>query len=104
MKKELPHVYQNRIEKDVSNNKKVDYSGLRNEEEKDKKNKPTKTVNQKINDIFNSPRYVYKAEVEIQLKDRTVTKKIIGHNKNQLITFDNEIIPVSDIVDIKFSK
>ena len=103
MKKELPHVYQNRIDKDISNNKKVDYSGLR-DEVKVEKNKPTKTVNQKINDIFNSPRYVYKAEVEIQLKDRTVTKKIIGHNKNQLITFDNEIIPISDIVDIKFTK
>lgn len=103
MKKELPHIYQNKISKDISNNKKVDYSGLRYEVKQVEKKKLTKDVNQKINDIFNSSRYVYKAEVEIEMKDKTVTKKIIGHNKSELITIDNEIIPISDIVDIRFS-
>ena len=60
-----------------------------------------KNVNQKINDIFNSSTYVYKADVLIKLKNGEVVKKIVGRNSKHLITMDNELIPISDIVDIK---
>lgn len=112
MNKKLPKVYANRIEKKIENNKKVDYSSdskptnskqeLRNVEEIHQKTQ--KNINQKLNDIFNSPRYVYKAEVEIKMKDKTIIKKIVGQNQNQLITLDNELIPISDILDIDFVK
>ena len=39
--------------------------------------------------------------MEIKLKDGTVTKKIVGKNSTHLITMENELIPISDIVDIK---
>lgn len=61
----------------------------------------TKSVSQKISDIFSSPSYVYKADVFIKLKDHNITKKIVGKNSKYLITMDNELIPISDIVDIR---
>ena len=95
--KELPKIFHNNINKDFKNNSNVFYSSERNKEE----NIDNRNVLQKINDIFSSPNYVYKANVEIVLKDKTVNKRIIGRNKNYIITMDNELIPVSDIIDIK---
>ena len=60
-----------------------------------------KNINQKIKDIFNSSSYVYKADVDIKLKSGNVTKRIVGKNSTHLITMDNELIPISDILDIK---
>ena len=98
--KELPKVFKNNINKDFKNNSNVFYSSERNIEE----NIDNRNVLQKINDIFSSPNYVYKANVEIVLKDKTVNKRIIGRNKNYIITMDNELIPITDIVDIKAQK
>lgn len=107
MEKKLPGVFQNKISKKINNNKNVYYG--KNEEtrelktiKKEKKPGMTKNVNQKIKDIFNSTRYVYKADVIIKTKDDTITKKIIGKNTTSLITMDNELIPIADIVDINF--
>ena len=58
---------------------------------------------QKINSIFTSSNYIYKADVEIKLKDKTINKRVIGKNKTHLITIDNELISISDILDIKKS-
>lgn len=116
MNKKLPNVFVNKIEKQLNNNERLYYSSQTQPNEEiignnttNKKNseeliKPPKqkNINQKINDIFNSSRYVYKADVEITLKSGTVTKKIIGKNSQNLITYENELIPISDILDIKF--
>ena len=60
--------------------------------------------NEKINDIFSSPNYIYKANVEITLKDKKIVKRIIGRNKNYIITMDNDLISINDIIDIKSLK
>ena len=98
--KELPKIFHNNINKDFKNNSNVFYSSERNKEE----NIDNRNVLQKINDIFSSPNYVYKANVEIVLKDKTVNKRIIGRNKNYIITMDNQLIPVNDIIDINTQK
>lgn len=116
MEKKLPKVFANKIDKEIGNNKNVFYSAvsddtvIRGDDGDNGQNfadsvrenlvKP-KNICQKINDIFNSSRYVYKADVEITLKDGVVSKRIVGKNANHLITIDNELIPISDIVDIK---
>lgn len=114
MQKKLPKVFANSIN-EVHNNNSVFYSADpnslnetfddsdRNSEEKIevKKLKGT-TVSQKINEIFNSPYYIYKADVELTLEDGIVTKKIIGKNQRNLITMDNELIPIETIRDIKY--
>ncbi len=93
---ELPKVFHNNINKKFNNNKDVFYSRHNIVD--------TKAIYQKINDIFSSPNYIYKANVEISLKDETIVKRIIGRNKDFLITMDNELIKISDIVDIKTIK
>ena len=97
--KDLPNVFKNKNNKNFTNNKNLYYSSKKEETNNDRSN--SKTVLQKINDIFASPNYIYKANVEITLKDKIVTKRIIGRNKNYIITMDNTLIPVSDILDIK---
>ena len=109
MDKKLPKVFANKINKNIANNKKISYSERDNEKEmkidsgKVNISGSQKNINQKIN-IFNSTRYVYKDDVEIKLKDKTIVRKVIGQNQNQLITFENELIPISDILDINFVK
>ena len=92
--KDLPKVFANKIYKD--NNR--DYSVSKNEEE----SIDTKNINQKINDIFNSYKYVYKADVIITTNEGESIKRIIGKKDNNLITFDNELINIDTIKDIKF--
>ena len=107
MDKKLPKVFQNTIDKDISNNDKYYYSANKDENNNEVKaeNKPKiikpNNINKKINEIFASPTYVYKANVEITTKESTITAKIIGRNKNYLITMDNKTIPINDIIDIK---
>lgn len=98
--KDLPKIYHNSENKKFNNNEEVFYSNNHNENI----NLSTKTINQKINEIFSSPNYVYKATVEITLKDKIITKRIIGRNKNYIITMDNDLIPINDIIDIKSIK
>lgn len=99
--KDLPKVFHNKIDKKFDNNRSVFYSNNNYEENEVKDGR---SVLQKINDIFSSPNYVYKANVEITLKDKKITKRIIGRNKNYIITMDNDLIPITDIVDIKSTK
>lgn len=99
MKKELPKVFKNNINKELNNNDKFFYGNNRISEKKD-----NRSVIEKINDIFSAPNYVYKANVDIILKDKTITKKIIGRNKEYIITMDNELIPIKNIMDIKAQK
>ena len=100
MDKKIPKVFANKIEKEIGNNEKVYYGNDKEEVREFKKS--DLNVNQKINQIFGSSRYVYKADVVIKLKDKVVTNKIIGRNKNNLITMENELINISDIVDIEY--
>ena len=96
MDKKLPKMYVNKIDKELKNNSTY-YISNKIKEIKFEKN----DINKKINAIFNSPSYLYRASVVISLKNGDVSKKIIGKNKNQLITIDNELIPIDDILDIK---
>lgn len=103
--KDLPKVFRNNVDKKFNNNRSVYYgSGDNRNSSVSEEVRDNKTVLQKINEIFSSPNYVYKANVEITLKDKKVTKRIIGRNKDFIITMDNTLIPVSDIVDIKSIK
>ncbi len=111
MDKKLPGIYANKIDKKLNNNECVYYSDskkgdnvVNKSKEKNIINKSTLNINQKINNIFNSNKYVYKADVLITTKDGKITKKIIGQNKTHLITMENELIPISDILDIDFAQ
>lgn len=103
MDKKLPNVFANKIDENINNNEKVFYSEAREVVTENTNKTNNKTIYQKINEIFRSKDYVYKADVIITLKDKTIKKKIIGKNNNYLITLENELIPLVEIVDIKKS-
>ncbi|MFV0250154.1 MAG: hypothetical protein ACK5HP_03885 [Bacilli bacterium] len=104
MDKKLPKMFANTIEKKLENNTR--FSVTRNDSyEKVSKKEPKKnyekSIEQKIKEIFKSPNYVYKIDVDIACKDKTITKKVIGYNNKGIITIENEIIPICEILDIK---
>lgn len=99
MKKDLPKVYGLNVDHDT--NSRMAYTKS-NEEiiKKEEKEVFKKPINQKIKDLFNSTNYIYKIDAVIELKDKTVTKRLIGRTSDYLITIDNEQIPISEILDI----
>lgn len=113
MEKKLPGIYKNPIDHPVKNNKEMTYVREENVEiieenniTKEDKIKNTLfggEVSRKINEIFKSSNYVYKASVEIITKNGTLIKNVIGKNRDMLITIDNEVIPIADIEDIKLA-
>jgi hypothetical protein len=103
MNKKLPEMFVNEINEPIGNNNKVFHSSNSNESNNVRNDKlNNKNVNQKINDVFNSSNYIYKADVELKLEGKgLVTKRIVGKNANYLITIDNELIPISSVLDIR---
>jgi len=61
----------------------------------------TLLIKKKINDIFNSPNFVYKIKAKIKFKNgesKYVT--MIAKSKDSILTFNNENILIKDILDI----
>lgn len=106
---ELPKMYHNKIDKNINNNERV-FSTLNNDNIINNtnnsfiNNRNNLTVEQKIVNIFNSPNYIYKIDVVIVTDKNKEVKRIIGKNKNNLITMDNEYIPINTIRDIYINK
>ena len=105
MDKKLPSIYTGTINKELNNNDRYYYS---NAKTTNNSITPSKTedvsIYKKINDIFNSSSYVYKADVDITFRNGRDTKRIIGRDADNLITIDNELIPISKIIDIDMHK
>ena len=101
MRKDLPGIFAGNVEKNMTNK---EYSVTNNTEVKEEKiNKIELNINQKINAIFSSPNYVYKADVLITTNEGEFIKRIIGKSGNNLITMENELINIDNIKDIKFN-
>lgn len=107
--KDLPKMYHSRIDKDLSNNERV-FSTIYNNDIDIRSNnnyidnKNNYTVEQKIYNIFNSPNYIYKIDVIIVTDKGKIKKRIVGKNKTNLITMDQEYIPINTIRDIYIDK
>jgi len=106
MSKDLPKMYHNNFDKEINNNRCV-FSSLIDKKEEIKPKEIIKdnrydrfTIEQKIFNIFNAKDYIYKADVTIVTDNQTLQKRIVGKNNNNLITIDNEYIPISIIRDI----
>lgn len=57
-------------------------------------------VQKKINDIFNSPNFVYKVNVILTLKDGKREETLIAKTNDGVLTIDNKVIPIKDILGI----
>ncbi len=106
MDKKLPKVFQNHLTHPVQNNRDIYYSKVKEatpQEERSNRSIRGNTVYEKIQNMFSSPTYVYKADVEIVLNNgEHMVRKVIGSHQGHLITMDNELIPINQIQDIYF--
>ena len=57
-------------------------------------------VQKKINDIFNSPNFVYKVNVILTLKDGKREETLIAKTNDGVLTIDNKVIRIKDILGI----
>ena len=58
-------------------------------------------IRKKINDIFSSNSFIYKAKVIITTKEGDREVYLIHKNNDSLLTINNESIPISEVLDIK---
>ena len=93
--KKLPKVYVSPIDKDLQNNKQLFYSKLSEESQN------TKSVIQKINDIFHSRNFVYKKDVLVTTKNGSKVIPLVCRTNDALLSLDKEKILISDIIEIK---
>ena len=97
MGKDLPHVFKGKAPSNLNQRE-----AIINKEEIKEDKKEIKSVNKQIKDIFNSDRFLYKAETLITLTNgEKIKKTIIGKTNNSLITLDDDLIDVSTISQIE---
>ena len=96
MKKDLPSVFSNPIEKEIKNNAEYYYGSLNSNREVKEKN-----IMQEINHIFASKDFVYKKQIRVTTIDNSFDVTLVGRNSSSLLTLDNKSIPISSIIDIE---
>ena len=96
----LPKLYTSSFDKKIDNS--LEYTKVENKQTNEKK-LSNYDIREKINTIFKSKNYIYKINVEIKLINETIKTSIIGKTKKGLITIDNKLINIDDIIDIKIS-
>ena len=102
--KELPKMYQNKINKSINSIQKIyssmDRNSTNSSDDKVDSKYSSISVDKKIDNIFNAPDYVYKADITIVTDTEKIRKRIVARNNNNVITIDNEYIPIAIIRDI----
>ncbi len=101
--KELPRMYHTKLNKSANSIQRV-YSTIGKNKSFDEplpsNNYSNISIDKKIDNIFNDNGFVYKADVTIVTDNETLRKRIVARNTNNIITIDNEYIPISIIRDI----
>ena len=98
MEKELTNVFKGKAPNNLNQTKTI----INKEEKIEDKKAEIKSVNKQIKDIFDSDKFLYKAETLITLTSGDKIKKtIIGKTNNSLITLDDDLIDVSNISQIE---
>lgn len=104
MKKELPSIYKNAVDKKVTRNLEEYHISNKSLEETFKKNnsysRSELTVDEKLKHLFQSKRYVFNIPVEIITNHKTYDTKIAGKVKNSIVTIDGDTIPIIEIEDL----
>ena len=92
-----PKMYRGVVRKDINNNRSI-YASYNDKREI--RVYDSSEVRKKIDDIFNSSTFIYRTRVKIVMNGDILVKKVIGVYNNNLVTIDNEHIPISMIDDI----
>ncbi|MCX4365994.1 MAG: hypothetical protein OSJ70_09530 [Bacilli bacterium] len=91
----LPNVFQNKKIEIKDTPQELFYGNRIIPKETEKKD-----IKTTIKNLFQSKNYVYKLDVLIETKNNTLDTSIVGQTNNHLITINNELIPIRDIIDI----
>jgi len=95
--KKLPEIYKNQINKKINNNK--NYCYLKEDRHENNAIKNT-TIEEKLTFIFNGMGYSYNIPVTITTKDKVYKTSLVTKTKNNLITLDNDVIKINDIISL----
>lgn len=98
--KKLPKIYQADILKEINNNKKRCYVSVESPSIVIEESESNIT----IDEIFSGLGYPYNIPLIITTNTKKYTTSLIAKTKKNLITIDNELIPISEIVSIKKKK
>lgn len=96
--KKLPKLYKNNFSKPMKNNKEICY--LNREEPLEDK----KTVEESLSELFSGMGYSYNIPVSIMTKNKTYNTSIVTRTKQAVLTLENDLIPLKDILDIKIQE
>lgn len=102
--KKLPKIYKNEEIKPKNNNKLI--YRFKNSEENIQtlqENLP-KTLMETLDEIFSGIGYSYNTLVLIKTPSKTYETTLIAKTKSHLITIDNELIPLQDIISLQIKK
>ena len=95
-----PEMYRGNIKKEFNNNRSVYASYDNKDKDKEFRLYDTSEVRNKINKIFNSDSFIYRTKVKMMIDNQLIVRKIIGVYNDNLVTIDNEHIPINMIKDI----
>lgn len=108
-----PKVFANTINKKINNNQELfESDNINSYEERlpikkrtnylydESKNYDNLTVLEKLDKLFSRNGYIFNIRVTIITKEKKYNTQIAGKVNNTLITLDNDIIKINDIVDI----
>ena len=88
--KDLPNVFANKIDNAIKNVQEVFYGSKQN----------TRRVEEVLDHISDSGKYIFKQSVEIITKGGKSVEKIALRTKDYLLTLSNKKINIGDIVSI----
>ena len=97
--KKLPKIYQNEFTKQINNNKKSCHVTTNTIE--DTKMVPISEI---LDQVFSGIGYAYNIPLEIKTTKKIYNTTLIARTKTNIVTLENEIIPISEIITIKEKK
>lgn len=105
MNKKLPNIFVNKNTGIIKNNEEFYYGKDNlNETKIIDDNMKEILIRKKINDIFSINNFIYKVNVCVTTKNGDKDYTLIARDKTKLLTINNEVIDIKDIIDIKLVK
>lgn len=96
---EKPKLYRCEQKKEFNNNRSI-YTSYSSSNNNGFKLHDINDIRNKITSLFDSPNFIYRTKVNIVIDNQIISKKIIGLYNDNLVTIDNEQIPINLIQDI----
>lgn len=92
----LPKVYESPINKTFNNTQSIYKSVINNNTRSIKKD-----INYEIDRIFRAKDHIAKSRVRVTLPNEELVVDIIGKTGSNILTMDNRLIKITDIIDIE---